>query len=97
VLRACRVGEVRVAKKIDELMEGGSERTQLGATELAAKCLGMTQDQVHPSEGVTVIIQAIEGPQQINVVPPSQAPLQEQPAYNHPKPRKPGEPVQITK
>ncbi len=62
VLRACRVGEVRVAKKIDQLMEGESERTQLGATELAAKCLGMAQEQRGPTQGIQIIIHTVPAP-----------------------------------
>jgi hypothetical protein len=56
ILRACGVGEVRVAKKIDALMEAPSDRTQLGATELAAKCLGMAQEPRGPAQGVQIII-----------------------------------------
>jgi hypothetical protein len=69
VLRACGVGEVRVAKKIDQLMEGESERTQLGATELAAKCLGMAQEPRGPAQGIQIIIHTNLGP---DGVPPAQ-------------------------
>jgi len=62
VLRQCGVGEVRVAKKIDALMEAPSERTQLGATELAAKCLGMTQEQRGPTQAIQIIINTVPAP-----------------------------------
>jgi hypothetical protein len=92
-LRACGVGEVRVAKKINELMEGGSERTQLGATELAAKCLGMTQDQAGPTQGVTIVIQGPDG-QQAALRPAPKA----TPRLPAPDPHllPPGKPIQIT-
>jgi hypothetical protein len=56
VLRACGVGETRVAQKIDKLMDAPSDRTQLGATELAAKCLGMAQEPRGPAQGIQIII-----------------------------------------
>jgi hypothetical protein len=90
VLRACGVGEVRVAKKIDQLMEGESERTQLGAIELAAKCLGMTQEQKGPTQGIQIIIHTSLPPapgepgpgppvldvQEKKALPPQKKPLQ---------------------
>ncbi len=56
VMRKCGVGEVRVAKKIDGLMDDPSSRTQLGATELAGRILGMTQEQRGPTQGIQIII-----------------------------------------
>ncbi len=90
VMRKCGVGEVRVAKKIDGLMEDPSSRTQLGATELAARILSMTQEQRGPTQGIQIIINtapavapggAGPGPPTIDVqerkqLPPPTKPLQ---------------------
>jgi len=90
VMRACGVGEVRVVKKIDALMDAPSDRTQLGATELAAKCLGMAQEQRGPSQGIQIVIhtalapasgEPLPGPPVVEVqetkrLPPQTKPLQ---------------------
>jgi hypothetical protein len=65
------------------------------ALELAAKSLGMLEQQGQTQAGVTVIIQALDSPTQVNIQPAPAQP-QEQSGYQHPKPLRPGKPIQIT-
>ena len=95
ILRASGFGEVAVSRQMSHLARSSrSEVVQLRAVELAAKCLGMMETESQANQGVTVIIQALEGPQQINLQVPSPV---EATTYNHPQPAKPGGTVQITK
>ncbi len=99
VFRLAGLGEIAVARMVKRLAERAkSEVVRLRALELAAKILRMVREDSEQNEGITVIIQALEGSaQQVNVTPPSQALPQQQPGYNHPKPLRPGMPIQITK
>jgi hypothetical protein len=90
VLRKAGVGEVRVAQMILKLMGDPSARTQLGATELAAKCLQMSQEPRGPAQGVQIIIHTSLAPasgepqpgppvldiQERKPLPPQKKPLQ---------------------
>jgi hypothetical protein len=95
VLRAAGLGEIAVAKGFRHLAEKSkSDVVRLRTYELAAKILKMIREDSQQQEGVTVIIQSIDSPQQINI----QAPASPEPAsYNHPQPSAPGKPIQITK
>jgi hypothetical protein len=99
VFRLVGLGEVAVARIVKKLAERSkSDVVKLRACELAAKVLRMIREDSQQHEGVTVVIQALEGSaQQINITPPSQAPPQGPATYNHPKPLRPGMPVQIIK
>jgi len=61
ILRSVGVGEVQVAKKILELMNDSSKNVQLRATELAAKCLGMTKENVEIAQGIQIVIKTPDG------------------------------------
>ena len=57
VFREVGLGEVAVARKVKDLMEKGeSQKTQLAAAELAAKCLRITQDPGDNRQGINIII-----------------------------------------
>ncbi len=94
VMRKCGVGEVRVAKKIDGLMEDPSSRTQLGATELAGRILGMTQEQRGPIQGIQIIINTAPA-----AVPgqPGQSPVIDLKVGERKPLPPPAKPLQITK
>ncbi len=99
VFRAAGLGEVAIARMLRKLVDKTkSDTVRIRSLELACKVLRMIREDSQQHEEVTVVIEAFEGSaQQINVTPPRQGPPQEQPAYNHPQPLKPGMPVQITK
>ncbi len=94
VMRKCGVGEVRVAKKIDGLMEDPSSRTQLGATELASRVLGMTQEQRGPTQGIQIIINTAPAAAPIQPGQPPAIDLKVEERKPLPPPAKP---LQITK
>ena len=57
VFREVGLGEVAVARKVKDLMEKGeSQKTQLAAAELAAKCLRITKDPGDNRQGINIII-----------------------------------------
>jgi hypothetical protein len=67
ILRAAGLGEIAIAQKIIELMKCESKTVQVRACELAAKCLGMTQEQGGtPIQGMTIIIKGTEQTVQVN-------------------------------
>ncbi len=99
VFRAAGLGEVAVARIVKRLAERAkSEVVRLRACELAAKVLRMIREDSEQNEGITVIIQALEGSaQQVNLAPPGQPPQLQQGSYQHPKPAIPGQPITIVK
>lgn len=99
VFRLVGLGEIAVARIVKRLAERAkSEVVRLRACELAAKVLRMIREDSQEREGITVIIQALEGSaQQVNLTPPGQPPQLQQGSYQHPQPAKPGQPIQITK
>ncbi len=94
VLRGCGVGEVRVAKKIDTLMDAPSDRTQLGATELAARVLGMTQEQRGSIQGIQIIINTAPAAAPVHSQP-GQPPVRAEVQEKKPLPPQ-SKPLQIT-
>lgn len=99
VFRLVGLGEITVARIIKRLAQKSkSDTVKVRACELACKILRMIREDNDQREGVTVVIQAFEATAQINVTPPSNQGLPpQQPTYNHPKPLKPGMPIQIVK
>jgi hypothetical protein len=70
VFRQAGVGGVRLAQKVDKLLDAASERTQLGAAELAAKVLRATQEPGTVDAGVRININInIMAPGQVTVAP----------------------------
>ncbi len=95
VLRAAGLGMVKVAKELNKLVEKSkSDTVKIRTLELAAKIHKMIRDDTQQSGGITVIIQAQQGPQQINLHAP--APTCQDP-YHQPEPSDPTEPLIITK
>jgi uncharacterized protein (DUF2384 family) len=95
ILRSTGFGEVEVSRRMAHLARSSrSEVVRLRAVELAAKCLGMLEAQDQANQWVTVIIQAIDSQQQVNILPTRPA---EPGVYNHPQPARPGQPITITK
>jgi len=99
VFRLAGLGEIAVARMVRRLAERAkSEVVRLRALELAAKILRMIREDSEQNEGITVIIQALEGSaQQVNLTPPGQPPQIQQGSYQHPQPAKPGQPITIVK
>ena len=99
VFRLVGLGEIAVARIVKKLAERSkSDVVRLRACELAAKVLRMIREDPQQHEGVTVVIQALEGSaQQVNLTPPGQPPQLQQSSYQHPQPTRPGEPVVITR
>ncbi len=99
MFRFVGLGEIAVARMVRRLAERAkSEVVRLRALELAAKILRMIREDSEQNEGITVIIQALEGSaQQVNLTPPGQPALPEPGSYRHPQPTRPGGPVVITK
>ena len=98
VCRAVGLGEIDVLKGVKTLAEKSkSDVVRLRAYELACKVLRMIREDTQQNEGVRIIIQALEGSQQVNITPPGQTLLQEPASYNHPQPSSPGKPIQMVK
>jgi hypothetical protein len=99
IFRDIKFGELTVAEGIKRLAQKGkSEIVRLRAHELAARALGMLEQKEQGSEGITVIIQALDGgQQQVNLTPPGQPALPDPGSYRHPQPSRPGQPITITK
>ncbi len=99
VCRAIGLGEVAVLKGVKRLAEKSrSDTVRIRAYELLAKILRMVREDSQQREGITVVIQALEGSaQQVNLTPSGQPPQLQQSSYQHPQPTRPGEPVVITK
>ncbi|MGP8051975.1 MAG: DUF5681 domain-containing protein [Desulfobaccales bacterium] len=100
VFRLAGLGEVAVARIVKRLAEKAkSEVVRLRACELAAKVLRMIREDPQQHEGVTIVIQALEGSaQQVNVAMPG-VPCQTPPqpgSYQHPTPAIPDQPITIT-
>jgi hypothetical protein len=62
VFRQAGVGEVRLARECDKLLEKGGERTRLGAMEFAGKVLRASQEAEAGSGGVHISINIMQGP-----------------------------------
>lgn len=99
VFRLAGLGEVAVARIVKRLAEKSkSDTVKIRACELAAKILRMIREDSQEREGITVIIQALEGSaQQVNLTPPSQPSQPQLGSYQHPQPIRPGQPIQIVK
>jgi hypothetical protein len=99
VFRLVGLGEIAVARIVKRLAEKSkSDTVKIRACELAAKILRMIREDSQEREGITVIIQALEGSaQQVNLTPPSQPSQPQLGSYQHPQPSKPGQPITITK
>lgn len=61
VFRQAGVGEVRLARTVDKLMDSPSDRTKLGACELTAKVLRASQEPEAGSQGVRININIMQG------------------------------------
>jgi hypothetical protein len=97
VCRAIGLGEVAVLKGVKRLAEKSrSDTVRIRAYELLAKILRMIREDSQQNEGVTVVIQALEGsPQQVNIATPAQPALPDPGGYRHPG--RGGPPITITK
>lgn len=95
VCRAIGLSEFAVLRGVKKLADRSkSDVVRLRALELACKVLRMIREDSQQPGGITVVIQALEGPQQINIQAP--APTLPDP-YHHPEPANPDEPIVITK
>ncbi len=99
VCRAIGLGEVAVLKGVKRLAEKSrSDTVRIRAYELLAKILRMIREDSQQHEGVTVVIQALDSPTQVNIgTAPAKALPQEPGSYRHPQPLRPGEPITIIK
>ncbi len=95
IMRSIGFGEISVSRGMQTLArESKSDVVKLRSFELAAKCLGMMEAGPGAGQQVTVIIQALDSPTQVNI----QGPAGPGPTnYTHPAPGLPGEPIIITK
>ena len=62
VFRQAGLGEVRLALKLDKLIDADSKRTQVRAAELLAKILRATTAPEVPTQGVKIIINLQQPP-----------------------------------
>ncbi|MGA8571775.1 MAG: hypothetical protein ACLP7A_11525 [Desulfobaccales bacterium] len=93
------LGPVQIAKIIKKLIDKSkSDQVRIRACELVCKIHRLLAETPQQQGGITVVIQALEGPQQVNIQgqPPGQAPTHPDP-FTHPDPSNPGEPLVITK
>ena len=99
IMRALGVGEVAVVKRLwHEAQTAASAGARVQALTTLGKWLGLDTEAIQGAQGITVIIQALEGgAQQINLQPPGQPALPEPGGYRHPQPARPGQPITITK
>jgi hypothetical protein len=99
IMRALGYGETWVIQQLaHEAKTAPSSGARVQALIALGKWLGMDQEALQGAGGITVIIQALDSPTQVNIGQPPGAPALPDPGgYRHPQPGRPGGPVTITK
>ena len=101
IMRAVGAGEARVITHLWHLAQNSnSDGAKVQATTTLGKWLGMDKEQQQGGAGVTIIMQASQGPTQINVgapgpISPPEPGQAVTVSYQHPI-GQPGKPIQIT-
>jgi hypothetical protein len=95
IFREIGFGEVEIAMGIKNLAQNAkSEMVRLNALALAAKCLGLTKEQVEGVGGITIIFEVADQPAALPGAPPALPVGEPRPAASLPGPIKP---LQITR
>jgi hypothetical protein len=99
IMRAVGAGEVAVITRLwHEAQNASGAGARVQALTTLGKWLGLDKEVLQGAQGITVIIQALDSAQQINIgnAPPP-GPATPGVSYQHPQPSRPGGPITITK
>ena len=99
IMRALSIGEIAVIRQLwHEAQNAASAGARVQALIALGKWLGMDQEALQGAQGITVVIQALDSPTQVNIGQPPETPALPDPGgYRHPQPGRPGGPITITK
>ncbi|MGD0828081.1 MAG: hypothetical protein ABSA09_08350 [Desulfobaccales bacterium] len=98
IMRTIGAGEVAIITRLwHEAQTAASAGARVQALTTLGKWIGLDKEDIQGNQGVTVIIQALDSAQQVNIQAPGPPTSPAIPSYNHPRPARPGEPITITK